>query len=266
MKINRRTTESLGWSVLAVDGWSDGPKTQREIITIPGRAGVAQALYASGQERTITATLFCRPEAVAFREAYLSRLLDATHGAFWVSFDDRPTQQVRAIRTGWRVEAPSAAIYAHPEAYVTLTMRIPDGIALDTSARVVSLPSAGTVSLPIGTAPSLPLVTLSGAWTALDSRTLTLTAPSGVTLSTLVLTAPTGQSLAAVDSLEVDMNSRTITKVTGAGVRTNAYAWKASGAFFGIDPADAQRDGQSWPRLTVSAGVGVVTYVRGWGL
>lgn len=269
MQINFRDPVSYGWTPMDLSGWKDGPSYARGVTAVPGRAGLIPDPWTTGERRLITASFMARPATLGDRDALIHTLRDETAGEHWLTFTDSSTTMLRVRRVGAVRILPASAPYWSPDLYADLTWEAVDGIALDRLARAVALPTAGTIIIPVGTAPSALTVILTSAWTSGTSRTLTATAPNGTILGTLTLTAPSSpaDSLTANDALEVDMGNRTITKVTGAGVRTNAYAWKTAGDFFTLSGDEgATRSASAWPRLTVSAGDGLALVLRGWAL
>jgi len=115
--------------------------------------------------------------------------------------------------------------------------------------------------LRLGTGVSTGIVYLSGTWAEGATRVLTYRSNAGITYGALTLTAPTSSGgLASDDVLELDFAKQYITKVAASGTRTDAADWRASGAWFGFDPADGDATADRWPTLQTSTGAGVVIY------
>lgn len=266
MQINFRDVSEMGWILTSVNGWKDGPSYTRGLTAVPGRAGLLADPLTVPERRTLTATLMAYTTNPDQRDGLVSALRDATTGAHVLTFADSATV-VRVRRAGAiRITTPTTAIYATTVIYADITWDAVDGIALDLQARVISIAASGSVALSVGTAPCTPVVWLTGVWATNTARTLTVTSASGLVTGGMTLTAPASpaDSLTVHDALEVDMGARTITKITGAGVRTNAFGWRTSGTFLTID-GDTNAAGSA-SRLSVSAGTALVQYVRGWAL
>jgi hypothetical protein len=198
-------------------------------------------LQASAGERLIEITLENWTPDIPGRLGRVTDLDRLTQGIFAFETDDRPdifTRVTVAKEVVLPIAGAEETFMATGEIGVSLTLRAVDGVSLSKQAMYVHVLNATPTRLPVGTGTVAPISIHQGAWGAGATRVLTYFSPTGIPYRVLTLTAPTGQSLAANDHLEVDHNNRTITKVTAAGVRSNAGNWKASGDFLRGDPVD----------------------------
>lgn len=258
MLINGRDLDLDGFTLIALSGWSSPPSWQRAITALPDVHGVIPATRTTVDVRQMRMAIRIMCATLGERQTKLQALQDRLSGLLTLRFDDWPTRIVRAVAGAITVTSvdPGGA-FAIPSIEVAVPLIAYDGASYDAEPNVIALTTT-PAAIPVGTLPTTGVVRLDGSWSTGASRTLTVRHANGQSVATLTLTAPTGQSLAATDVLEIDLARRYITKVTGAGARTNAYSWKASGAWFAIDPAWAHRSASRTPTLELSTGTGTL--------
>lgn len=268
LTVNGRTLAALGVTARELSGWLDGPDMARASAVLPNVLGVLPAAVSTSAARQIRLTLNVPAATLTGRAAVLATLEDAFAGLLSLRFDDTPTRIIRAIAGAFTVAsiAPSLSM---TEAARNMVVSIPllafDGASYDDEPRTVVLSSA-PAEIALGTLPAPGIVQWSGAWSAGVARSLTYRSMNGIAYGVLTLTPPTGASLTASEFLELDLGRRYITKVTSAGVRTNAYSWLSGGAWFTPDATDASRQAAQWPTLEISAGAGLFLYRRSWSI
>jgi hypothetical protein len=266
MLINGRDLATDGFTLIQLTGWSSPPAWQRSTAALPNIHGVVPALWTSVEPRQITVGVRYYCTTLAARQGALLTLQDRLTGLLTLRFDDWTDRVVRGVASAIRVTSmdPGGA-FAIPGIEMAFTITAYDGASYDAEPRVLALTTTPT-AVALGTLPSAGLIRLDGAWTSSTARTVTFRAASGVSQGTLTLTAPSTASLAAGDGLEIDLGRQYVTKVTAAGVRTNAYAWKTAGAWFALDPAYADRAATQYATLEVSTGTGSLLYRPAYAL
>lgn len=268
LTVNGRTLASLGVTARELSGWLDGPEMSRGATALPNVLGVLPAAITTSAARQVRLTLNVPAATLTGRAAILATLSDAFAGLLSLRFDDTPTRIVRAVAGAFTVAsiAPSLSM---TEMARNMIVSVPllafDGSSYDDEPRSVVL-STSPAEIALGTLPAPGIVQWSGAWSAGVARSLTYRSVNGIAYGVLTLTPPVGASLTASEFLEVDLGRRYVTKVTSAGVRTNAYSWVSGGAWFVPEASDGNRQAAQWPTLDVSAGAGLFLYRRSWAL
>jgi hypothetical protein len=260
--INGRSLAALGVSARELSGWRDGPETRRAFRGLPGSTGGLLAPQAVGAARELRLVLNV-PDA-----ATLDVLDDVTHGLVRLVFEDLPTRVIRVVRTQRSVTsiAPSLTLL-NPKLLVSYVFTAADGASYDVEPRLLAI---GTTPVPIalGTLPSAGVLQVPGGWSG--TRTLTYRGANGVPYAAFALTVPSAETFASSEYLEIDLARRTIVRVDGSAVRSNAYGWRASGAWFAPDPTDGHVSGAGLPgaspTLAMSAGTALFRYRRAWSV
>jgi hypothetical protein len=260
MLINGRDLDLDGFLLVGLSGWASPPAWQRTVTALPDVHGVVPATRTTVDVRQMRMVVRIMCSTLSERQTKLQTLQDRISGLLTLRFDDWPGRVVRALAGAISVASvdPGGA-FAIPAIEVTIPLVAYDGASYDAEPRVLALTTT-PAAVSVGTLPSTGVLRLDGSWSAGASRTVTVRHANGQSTATLTFTAPTGQSLAAADVLEIDLSRRYVTKVTGAGVRTNAYSWKASGNWFGVDPAWGDRATSRFPTLELSTGTGTFLY------
>lgn len=265
LTFNGRSPASLSLAVVSVSDWLDGPTVQRSATDLPDVLGVAPAAVVTGATREIQIGVRIKAPTLAGREALLAAYYDATTGQIPLVWDDHPTRAVRVVATNRTVRGVAERV-AHivPALIVTTTFVAYDPVAYDIEPRVIGL-SATPAPIEVGTLPAPGVVFLTGALSALATRTLTYRSFNGISYGSLSITPPSGESLGANDVLEVNLLRRTLIKLSG-GVRTSVYHWKSGGRWFAPQNADCDRPRSQWPTLAVDSGAGSYVYRPAWAL
>lgn len=272
MWINGRDPISDGWTLTGISNWYGGLAEQRSTTSIPGVAAVlpGSQLSVSGA-RAITLTFTTIPgvgglSSLTNRDTFANVLADLLSGVLWVRFDDAPTRVVRGEVTSLSFRsAVEGAAFGVPSLEATATLTCYDNASYDTEPRVVTL-GTSPVEVPLGTLPSVGRISWGAAWTSATARTITLRDAGGVARYVMTFTAPAAESLSSTEFLEVDTGRRYVTKVTGAGLRTNEYDWYTSGGWLVLDPAWQARAATRFATLEVSAGTAQLVYRRAYAL
>lgn len=266
--INGRSLASLGVTARELSGWLDGVDTSRNSTPLPNVLGVVPAAASTSSARQIRLVLNVPAASLTARATILATLSDAFAGLLSIRFDDTPTRIVRAVAGAFTV-ASIAPNIGMSESGRNMTVVVPllafDGASYDEEPRVLVLSTTPT-EIALGTLPSPGIVQWSGAWSTGAARSLTYRSVNGIAYGLQTFTPPAGASLTASEFLEIDLGRRYVTKVTSAGVRTNAYSWLSAGSWFVPEAADGNRVASRWPTFEISAGAGVFFYRRTWAL
>lgn len=256
-----RTFNDLIWQCLQFDGhladvpatWERTELTQGASVLTPGvRMG----------PRSFKITLDIWPPSLVDRVATLDALKRRCAGILPLVSDDAPGRV-------WYVRLANAAVeilagnLVNPRCLVDLefTAHDPRRFDVETQVRVLS---TTPVECPVGTGVSVPpRVRLFGASTAVVNPIVDLYRFDGTLLSSLLLTG----SLGTNTWLDIDCGTEWIHLYT-AGVRSDALAWLAGGAFPQLSGEDAASSTGPSPllalRSTSGTPTGVVSWRRGW--
>lgn len=255
--------EALGVTARSASDWLTGPTVERGGTPLLGRHGIVPSTARRGAVRRMVLGLTVPVPSLAARATTLRAVRDAIiGGARRVRSADAPGRFIVCDVRGWEVEPIAQRSFTEQTRAAVVNVALYDhfGVSFADEPRVLVLSTTPT-ALRLGTAVSTGIVYLSGTWAEGASRTLTYRSNAGITYGEMTLTAPTGSGgLGTNDVLEIDLHRQYITKVASSGARTDAAAWRASGAWFGFDPADGDALADRWPTLALSTGAGVVIY------
>lgn len=266
MWINGRDLASDSWTLVGLGDWLGGVTLERSGLAVPSVAGAVPSTAQTSGARRITMRFRRRLTVLTDRDAALLTLLDRTRGLCWVRFDDAPTRVIRGEFSKPRaVPVANVGALTEPTIEAEVTFTAYNAASYDTEPRVLVL-GTSAVEVPLGDLASGGVFCWGAAWSAGVTRTLTLRDAGGVARWTGTFTTPSGESLASTEFLEVNLWRRYLTKVTGPGVRTNAYHWFASGVWPLLDPAYQSRAAARYATLEASAGTLQLTSRRAYAL
>lgn len=268
MQIDGVPLAALGAAATELSGWLDGPEVERAVTPVPGLLGVLPSPLTVSRPRVAQLVVWLDATALTDRSVALARWQRAAAGLRRLRFDDTPGRVLRATFGAPQVEsiAPRHAfVESARRLRLSVAITATDGASYDATPRVLVLGTTPT-PIPLGTLPSTGVVVWRGTWSVGAARTLRYAGASGITYGELTLTPPTGSGgLGANDVLELDLARRYVTKVTAAGVRTNAYDWLTAGRWFALDDRDGLPD-VAWPTLLVTDGTATLLYRRAYQL
>lgn len=257
--LNDTPIEALGLVMVDNGPLLGGVPVSRDVQPWPGRAGGLAAQSATIGPRTVRFVADATVTTVAARTAVLDRLSDLLTGLVEVRFDDAPSRVLRGLVSVYEADVPVPPRWVNiaPRVVVEITCPLATRWDAQPTSRVLS---ATPTDIPVGTAPHGGVIFLTGtAAGALSGEVrLRYRGVSGVILNELVLSA----SLLAGEFLRIDLDAATLTRVTTAGVESNAYAWRTGGTFFRPAPRDGVRDVSAWPTLELTAGTGLYVFRR----
>lgn len=256
--VNGTDLTDLGLVVENIEPWLSGPRLTRALAQIPGYTGALVGEAATSESRVITATTLARTTTWAARKALLDQLSDLcmTGVCELVTADD-----TSRVMYGLYTESVSDLVaprLVNTEGRMTVGWVCPDAAKYDIQPRGYAL-SSTPKAIPLGTLPSGGIWRIMGALSG--ACTLTYRNLLGTALGTLTVSG----TLTSSEFLDVDLDQRTITKWSSAGVASDAYSWKSASTYwFRLDPGDGDRTTGVWGTLEQSAATGIFMYRRAW--
>jgi hypothetical protein len=254
--------EDMGMILYEGAPYLGGFTRTREHTPWPGRAGTVAASQATTGPRLIRMVVDVPCSTPAQRTALLDLYGDLLTGTKEVRYADAPDRVMRGQCRVFEADIPVAPRWVNLEPRVVVEIECPIAHRWDAQPQSRVLSSTPT-PIPVGTLAHGGLVTVMGASAGALSTTTTLRyrGISGVVLGELTLTP----ALLAGEYALIDLNLATITKVSTAGVRSDAYAWKTGGGtWFKLYPRDGTRALGAWPTLELTAGSGLYVFRRNW--
>lgn len=251
----------LGLIPIAMGGLLGAPAKALGLLDIPGLPGTfdsgvtprestrtlsIDALVQASSETTLYASLDAIKEACGTGLVEIKGPYSSTRAFYGtlMPFDTEPF--VSTMLNGW--------------ARVTLQFLCAQPYAVALTNDTISFGSTAT-DVPLGTAPSVgrddwsAIIEIIGAAT---TPTLTELDSAGNTVGTMVFT----YSPVAGDHIRIDVGRRLVQRCV-SGTWSNAFSLVTAGySWPQLDPANGYVAGSLWPKLKVSSGTGVLTYLK----
>lgn len=256
--INGRDLSDVGLELTAIRGWFDLPSLSRSAEQLTNTTGHALGTGVRVNSRTVELGFYLKPQLLADRATAMDAVADTFTGLCELRFVDKPGRVIRAYAEAVTTVAENETVgMIEPALSLRVTMVAYDALVYDIEPTVAALTTANT-EIPLGSAPSGGILTLMGSF---SSVVITYKNHAREVVGTLTLTGTVNSD----EYVEVDLNNRTITKISNTGVRDEtAYSMKSSGSWFQLDPGHGNRTVGAWPTLSLSAGTGVLIYRKAW--
>lgn len=254
--IDGRDITDLGLRALSLADWWSGPRYRRGSALPYGMMGALPASEATVDPRRIPLG-FATDAAYASRVSALDIVRYAEQGLLEISVGDDPDRVAYGLLEGdtTRGLLGDTNVALHGDLGHTWDLVCYDVAKYDRLGSVVGFGATRT-EIPLGTAASGGYVYIHGAAT---NPVLRYRSMSGEIQGSMTFTV----TLTSSEALEIDLISQAVTKIS-SGTRTDGLSLWTAGDFFGLDPADADGEGEVWPTLEVSAGNGELRYRRRW--
>lgn len=266
MWIAGRNLSDDGWILVGLTDHLGHVALAREAAGLVGLAGAIPGTQHTGAAKRVRMRFRRRLTALTDRDAALLQFAERTFGFRHVRFPDAPTRVVRGEFLKPRaLPVHEIAALSEPTIEVEVDFVAYNAASYDAEPRVLVLGTSAT-EIPLGDLASGGVFTWGAAWSAGVARTLTLRDLGGVPRWVGTFTTAAGESLGAADHLEMSLTRRYLTKVTGAGVRTNVYHWFTSGEWPVLDPAWQSREATRYLTVEASAGTLQFRYRRAYAL
>lgn len=132
----------------------------------------------------------------------------------------------------------------------TIKLLFPDPLAYTLGDLASPIAFGSTpVAIPVGSAACAPRLLITNTTGAtVSSRVVTVLNAAGDPVFSMTLTG----ALLSGESLDVDNAEETISKVTTAGVRSNARSWRTAGTWLALRPSDGDPLNSGYPQLQLS--------------
>lgn len=252
--------EDYGLTPVDAPGALSLAATQYPVSAWPGRLGVVPSPRGETAPRVLGFRSYVDTPTAAARAERMDALADALAGPVEVVYPDAPDRAYWGVASVVDVDVPSPR-FVNTDADVAVEIVCHNPARFDRLPRTRVITATPT-PVEVGTASHGGVILLTGtaAGALSGAVTLELRAQSGVLVGSLTLTA----ALAAGESYAIDLDARTITHVSSAGVVSNAYGVKTAGEWFAVHRRDAAPSLGLWPRLSTSAGVALYRWRRAW--
>lgn len=243
-----------------IPGWRAGPRVDRDAARSGGRLGPVESAVESVRERKIRILGYLADATIATRDAVLEAALDQMRGIVELGFEDQPGKYVLARLEGVDQDGVRKELaYVTGPLVVALDFVAYQPVKLSAVASVVSFSSTSS-SVPVGTEPSYGDLYLFGSAT---NPVVTITDFRGATVATLGLAA----SLSSGEVYHASLSDRLLSDMNGGWDPASFVAADdeiTSGRFFGFLPEWADRVSGRFPRISVSAGSGLLITRQAW--